>query len=197
MRQTNPSTGSVTDLILYGIVTALAAVLLVRAVMIAAGLHKGPVMAFLAQYTSDDTYYVLPGVFGWLTLFLWAGATSLAFIEPRTAGAQVLAVPAALLTLAAWAARGAAGTTWPWLTALPAWLNEMSAFTTREERRRIAFLWMRLPKQAQLHYSVSAYHFHLWCDLVILGTVTQTMDDAAVRKVGQVPGSDLLDRLYP
>lgn len=50
----------------------------------------------------------------------------------------------------------------------PRWYWLLVDRTSREERRRIAYLWLRLPFRTRLLYSTSDKHFEQWADLVLL-----------------------------
>lgn len=50
----------------------------------------------------------------------------------------------------------------------PRWYLELIQSTDREERRRIAFLWLRLPLRTRMLYNTNSHYFHLWVDQVLL-----------------------------
>ncbi len=60
---------------------------------------------------------------------------------------------------------------------LPHWYVELRERTTREERRRIAYMWLCLPRSTRLHYNGSDRNFQIWADQVILATISQTVED--------------------
>ncbi len=53
----------------------------------------------------------------------------------------------------------------------PRWLHELSQRTTRLERRRIAYMWMRLPLKLRVVYNSNDRAFLEWADMVILGSL--------------------------
>jgi hypothetical protein len=57
---------------------------------------------------------------------------------------------------------------------LPRWYHELRERTTRYERRRIAYAWIRMPWRAQLSYNSDDRAFFIWADFIIMGT---TMDE--------------------
>ena len=54
--------------------------------------------------------------------------------------------------------------------AWPRWIHELREYTTRDERRRIAYNWLRLPLRTRLHYNSDDRAFMLWADLLVLST---------------------------
>lgn len=54
---------------------------------------------------------------------------------------------------------------------LPLWYKELRERTNREERRKIAFMWLHLPRRLRLHYSIHPSAFSQWVDLVLMSIV--------------------------
>lgn len=50
----------------------------------------------------------------------------------------------------------------------PRWYRELAERTTREERRRIAYLWLHLPARTQMRYNTSHGAFLHWLDMVMV-----------------------------
>jgi hypothetical protein len=57
------------------------------------------------------------------------------------------------------------------LPVLPLWYARLQENTSRNERRRLAYMWLRLPLRTRLLYNASDHAFFLWADLVIAATV--------------------------
>jgi hypothetical protein len=53
----------------------------------------------------------------------------------------------------------------------PRWLFELGERTSRLERRRIAYMWLRLPLRLRLIYNSNDRAFLEWADMVILSTL--------------------------
>jgi hypothetical protein len=49
-------------------------------------------------------------------------------------------------------------------------LAELVGRTTRAERRRLAYMWLRLPAKLRLIYNSNDRAFMEWADMVILST---------------------------
>jgi hypothetical protein len=149
-----------------------SAVYLVRQVLIVSGLLKGPLLRRFEQYGDDEpVYYPLPGILISLGAFLLAFGFLVYSIIPAPflpGGPAVLAFAAAY---AAWHYRDAAYRHPEISQAYPRWLAHLREYTTREERRRIAYRWLTLSWRTRLFYNSSDKAFLLWADLVVLATV--------------------------
>lgn len=189
--------GAVAELVFWLGSALLSAGFLLRYGLALTGTLKDPVLRVSAQYGADDTYYVLPWVLLSASGLILSVSLTLGMLMPGTNGVSVVAILIGLLAYGAWAARDTAKRHPEIFCPLPLWYAHLRANTTREERRRIAFLWLRLPLRTRLRYNFSHHHFWLWVDLVVLGTVTQTMTDTAVEATGQWVSHDMEKRLYP
>ena len=58
----------------------------------------------------------------------------------------------------------------PFLMPAPGWYADLYPRTTLIERRRIAYMWLRLPRALRHHYNQHDDAFLRWADLVIVGT---------------------------
>lgn len=50
----------------------------------------------------------------------------------------------------------------------PRWLYELLQMTDREERRRIAYMWLFLPPSTRMIYNANNYLFRQWVEQVLL-----------------------------
>lgn len=154
-----------------------------RNVLIALGLHKSPVLRSSERYANiDDTYYGLPELL--LSLGLLALFGSMVFMTyvstrfpPYLIGMIIL-----LLALLSYQFRDHIKAYPQIFLSFPRWYVELRERTTREERRRIAYMWLTLPHKTRLIYSANDHAFSLWADLIILGTVTQTVEDQEAKE---------------
>lgn len=165
-------------LLLILLATLVSAGYLIRMVLIAAGLYKEPVLRSFERYAQiDDDYYMLPQLLlGMGTFSIVAGILFSAAVSPRFPPLLVGSIFLILSYLAYnWSDKMRA---FPQIfMAVPRWYVELRDRTTREERRHIAYMWLCLPPRMRMHLNGSDHHFLLWADQVILGTVTQTVED--------------------
>lgn len=158
--------------------TLLSAGFLVALILIAVGLYKDPILHHFERYAeADDSFYLLP-------LLLLAGglfAISGGILFSATVAPHFPAfLLGGILLLLAYLAREYRRymQMYPQIfLSFPRWYAELSERTTREERRRIAYMWLCLPRSMRSHLNGSDRHFMIWADQVILATVTQTVED--------------------
>lgn len=158
--------------------TLAAAGYLIVVILIAAGLYKDPVLRQFERYAEfDDTFHLLPPLLvGIGILAIFGGLLFSATIAPRYPP-MVLGILFLLLAYVARDQRARMNAYPDVFLAYPRWYADLRSRTTREERRRIAYMWLCLPRSMRLHLNGSDRHFLVWADLVILATVTQTVED--------------------
>jgi hypothetical protein len=160
------------------ILTVLSAAYLVVVILVAAGLYKDPVLRQSEAYAQeDDAFHIIPSMLLGMGLFsLTGGVLFSASVAPRFP----TLILGGLFLAAAYTARMQREklNRFPHLfLTFPRWYAELRERTTREERRKIAYMWLCLPRSMRLHLNGSDHHFAAWADQVILATVTQTVED--------------------
>jgi hypothetical protein len=140
-----------------------------RIVLIAVGVLKGPVFRSSEKYGDrEDFFQLLPQALFWGGL--WFSATGVAV---RLVG-DVPIYATELLGTVLIVLSGVAFV-FPQIGLryfrFPVWYFELKERTTRYERRRIAYMWRRLPLNLRLIYSSNHRAFQDWSDMVILGTI--------------------------
>jgi len=172
------------------ILTLVSMAFLVVLIMIAAGYYKEPVLRCFERYAElDDSFYLLPLLLlGMGTFTIFGGLLFSLAVAPRFP-AVAIGIGILLLAYIAHSHKDIMRAHSQIFLALPRWYVELRERTTREERRRIAYMWLCLPPRMRLHLNGSDYHFLLWADQVILGTVTQTVEDqeAALENRSYIP----------
>ncbi len=145
---------------------------LTRTTLILVGWHKGPILKQFEKYGDDEPfYYPLPGLLICAGVFAMLGGGLLAPIWRLWC---LPFGPGLLLFLAAYYSyyeRETARRLPSIFMRYPRWQNELRDYTTREERRRIAYRWHDMPFRSRLLLSSSDVDFFRWADLIIMGTV--------------------------
>lgn len=146
--------------------------------MIAVGWLKAPILHRFERYgLGDDAFTVLPALFLSFVLIMLS-ATSVITEGVFRTPMYALFVP--LLYVLAWVMYRAPhlARKYPHVFLIvPRWYVDLRERTTREERRRIAYRWLALPRRTRQALSSNDYAFRVWADMVIIGTVTHTVED--------------------
>lgn len=159
---------------------AISLAMLMRSVLIMTGMYKSPILRTFEKYGDDETiYFPLPA------LMLWTGLTLIAAALLLTNRAWApLAWPGLLLLLGAYIIyqRDDIAVRYPHIfLTLPRWYADLRERTTRFERRRLAYMWLWLPRRLRLIYNASDPAFNQWADLVIMASMTYDEDSDAWR----------------
>ncbi|HLU08337.1 MAG TPA: hypothetical protein VK003_01615 [Oceanobacillus sp.] len=149
-----------------------------RLVLILGGVYKDPVLRVSERYAvEDDLYYVLPGILLWMGVMLFSGGLILMLLTGMRFPVYLLGVALMVLAYVAEEHPEIAKEYPRLLLSYPRWYAELRQNTTREERRRIAYMWLWLPARMRLYYNSHDRAFHQWADLIIISTTMQTVED--------------------
>lgn len=164
----------------WGLFSVLSA-LLARQAAIAAGLYKDPLMAHFRRYGPEEderrftplvTLLALAG--GWCisgTIVLGALSRYGALVGTNS--------PKTILIVLAFMGFGSAllVNRQPFLReSLPVWYYELLHSATREERRFIAFAWLRIPRKMRWRLSGDQHAFNVWADMVRIAFIYGAYD---------------------
>ncbi|MFQ3566689.1 MAG: hypothetical protein SNJ59_06790 [Aggregatilineales bacterium] len=161
------------------VVVGASFVFLVRSVLVSAGFYKDPILEHFRRYQPIETCFdPWPSVLLWMGVLLSAsGFLSELHIQM---GFIFILMGFSLLALGGWAdMQETARRLWHQWIVLPRWYAQLRERTTREERRRIGFMWLWLPARTRARLSISDAAFQQWADLIIIATVMQTVEEAA------------------
>lgn len=149
----------------YGLLVSVSLFMSLRAALVVAGLYKDPVLASFEIYGEEKIYSPLLWLFIWgvltayLSLFLFLDAPIV-----FTLG-LVTSLPLSMLRGYAEELVDARA---KFFRRFPKWYHTLAARTSREERRRIAYLWLRLPARTRSLYNARHERFDQWVDLVLM-----------------------------
>lgn len=158
-------------LIVTGTIACISALYLLREVLIMVGFLKGPLLHFFERYGDDEPLYypwprLLAGTAG-LSVFLFSYVS---YYQPHwflpVGPALVMLIIAYVLSQRQTFATDHADVLLP----LPRWYVRLREDTSRLERRRIAYMWLRLSPRTRLLLNSSDNAFFQWADLIIAGT---------------------------
>ncbi|MCI0713358.1 MAG: hypothetical protein L0154_24595 [Chloroflexi bacterium] len=156
-------------MIIQLLMLTISGVFLARTVLIIAGYLKGPVLQRFERYGPEEFFYQpIPMFLVALSAFL------ISFNEVLGTGIPIapLVVLFLLVAYGLWAMPEFSHRYPKILLRYPYWLTELKERTGRYERRRIAYMWLRLPKRLKSVYNSNDRAFQEWADFVILGTLS-------------------------
>lgn len=140
-----------------------------RMMLIIIGVYKGPVLRASYKYGDREQYYEsLPQILMWLGLWSIASGILLASVVPNSF-VPMQTVGFFLLFFAAIA--GAYPLIGLRFFKYPTWYFDLIEETGRQERRRIAYMWLKLPPRLRFLYNSNTHAFRQWTDMVILSTI--------------------------
>jgi hypothetical protein len=153
-------------------VMIICGIYLVRLGLILAGMYKDPILATFERYGDQDPFfYPLPGVLLALGGLIISTGFTLRPVLDWTPITIPLGIIFVLISGLATQMRDRVYEQQQHLPVLPRWYARLYNDTNRPERRRIAYMWLRLPLRTRLLYNVSNRFFFLWVDLVLAATV--------------------------
>ena len=137
----------------------------IRAFLIVLGVLKDPVLASFEQYGYEAVYSPI------LSMILWGGAVmvyTLLLLAPSSSFYILVLAVACLLMALYPQVREFVYRKPERFRSYPRWYAALVQRTSREERRRLAYLWLSLPMRTRLLYSVNDHYFDQWVDLVLM-----------------------------
>lgn len=151
---------------------AISSIGLLRTLLIIMGLYKDPILHRFEKYGDEEDFYrPLPPLLAWLGVFIILNNMTVVYLW----GVMYPFTPiGALLIGAAYLVHHyhlLSGDSPDLILGYPQWLNELRHRTTRLERRRMAYMWLRLPRKLRLIYNSNDRAFLEWADMVILSTL--------------------------
>ena len=145
---------------------------LLRIGLILIGLLKGPILATFEKYgDQENIYYPLPSILLWSGLLVLTTTALIAermnvFLPGGFVGILMMGLAYLAYTHPEIAQQ------YPQIfMSYPRWYFDLRERTSRYERRRLAYMWLWLPRRLRLIYNGSDAAFNQWADLVILATM--------------------------
>lgn len=163
-------------LAILALTLAATGALLYRAAIVS-GLYKDPIMARLRMYGTPRRYYPLCrflDMLGWWSLMV---ASLLDALDTSHPAARLYApVTALALMVMAWGGSMLVRHTDGLHHALPPWYAYLMHAATRQERRRIAHAWRRIPRMMRLRLNGDQHAFRVWADIVRITVIYGARD---------------------
>jgi hypothetical protein len=139
-----------------------------RSFLIVMGTYKDPVLASFEHYGEEKIVSPIFSLTVWVILFIYFSLFLYVQAGPLFSLGLLLIIFIASMRerLDEW--RYKYDTLF---RVFPRWYFELVQRTDREERRRIAYLWLRLPLATRLLYNARSEYFHHWVDLVLMSII--------------------------
>lgn len=148
---------------------AIASLFLVRMILVVTGVVKDPVLRAAYPYgDAERLYEVLPQLLLWTGLWTIGAGVLITAVLPS--GFMVFQTVGGILLLLALISRAYPDIGLRYFQ-YPRWYFVLLEHTTRYERRRIAYMWLRLPPRLRFVYNSNTHAFRQWADMVILSTI--------------------------
>jgi len=150
----------------FGLLIAVGLlVLMLRSWLIVLGLYKEPILNTFEVYGDERIYSPMFRLVLWTVVFVWFSLILLAGFDAVGLLTLILLLPlTSVYQRIVPLIRNNPGL----FMRFPAWYYWLIEHTTREERRRIAYLWLRLPLRTRLLYNARDEYFRQWVDLVLM-----------------------------
>ena len=147
----------------------ISAFFMTRMLFVTWGLLKGPILIHFERYgDAEARYSPLPALLFWIGLFMQLSGI---YMEAVVTGAfYSLETLGLLCLLGAYLTYRMPGLTRR-LFPFPRWYVDLWSRTSRSERRRIAFMWLRISWKARMRYNSNDRAFLEWADYIILSTL--------------------------
>lgn len=149
-------------------VLILLGIWIIRDVLVVAGIYKDPVLRQFEIYGTETVYSPLMTLIFSCSFLFMALLIFLAGNTPMILGAILVSVLLYLL----YQRRIELIEKFPHIFLYyPTWRYRLLWRTSREERRRIAYLWLFLPLRTRMLYNTHDTFFNQWTDMVLLTMV--------------------------
>ena len=156
-------------MIVIALINILTFTMLIRSVLMLIGAYKDPLLASFERYGEENFFSPV------VTVVIWSGVFLYFFLFWYVPGEVMFAVGLFIVLpigsfygilirlLKKYQAK---------LSQHPRWFYELVQMTDREERRRIAYMWLFLPPSTRMIYNANNYLFRQWVEQVLLTVAT-------------------------
>lgn len=142
-----------------------ASVLCMRALLVTLGFYKEPILSAFQQYGDEVGFSPL------FEAIIWASVLAYLLF--------VMMVPSSLLILLGvmvfvsfvmlyWKVKDNIMNYPQVFLRFPRWYRDIVDHTSREERRKLSYMWLALPLRTRLLYNAQHNEFRKWVELVVL-----------------------------
>lgn len=152
-------------LLMIGLIFVVACLLFIRAVLVTFGYYKEPVLSAFQQYGEEVGFSPL------LDMFVWGVVVAyLIFVVLVPSSLLILfgVVSIILFVAGYWQVKENIMNHPEIFLQYPRWYRDIVDHTSREERRKISYMWLGLPFRTRLLYNAREDAFRKWVELVVI-----------------------------
>ncbi len=139
--------------------------LFLRACLVTLGFYKEPILTAFQQYGDEVGFSPL------FESFAWGGALAyLLFVVLAPSSFLILigVFSFVLFVMLYWRIKDSILNHPGIFLRFPSWYREIVDRTSREERRKLSYMWLALPLRTRLLYNAQHEEFRKWVELVVL-----------------------------
>jgi len=151
--------------LLLSLIFIVASLLFIRAVLVTFGFYKEPVLSAFQQYGDEVGFSPL------LDMFVWGIVVAyLIFVVLVPSSILILfgVVSVILFLVGYWQVKDNIMNHPEIFLQYPRWYRDIVDHTSREERRKISYMWLGLPFRTRLLYNAREDAFRKWVELVVI-----------------------------
>ena len=142
-----------------------AIVLFLRAGLVTLGFYKEPILTAFQQYGDEVGFSPL------FETCAWGGVLAYLLFMVLVPSSFLILIGVfsfAMFVMLYWRIRDSVMRHPQIFLRLPNWYREIVDHTTREERRKLSYMWLALPLRTRLLYNAQHEEFRKWVELVVL-----------------------------
>lgn len=153
-------------------VLAISTFYLLRITLMTIGVFKDPILRRFEKYGDiEEFFYPYPELLFWLGIFAIAFSLWLSLLIGVHIPGELIGVILLGTSYLAHRMRDYVRLHPHEMYIYPHWLFELQERSSRLERRRIAYMWLRLPWKTRLAMNSNDRAFLEWADMIILATL--------------------------
>lgn len=140
-------------------------IMTLRSLLIVLGVYKTPVLRRFEDYGNESYYSPMLGLLAWsMGLFIFF---MLLFVYSGSVFAMAFFMMSPMILLY-YKSEDLVRDFPEIFLKSPVWYLQLTHMCSRDDRRRLAYMWLRLPLRTRLLYSTNNYQFMKWVDLVVV-----------------------------
>ena len=150
---------------LMGLFMLLSFLMFIRACLVTLGYYKEPILSAFQHYGDEVGFSPLFESFSWGFVL---GYLIFILVVPSSFLILIGIFCFVFFVMAYWRVRDSIMSHPQVFLRFPSWYRDIVDHTTREERRKLSYMWLGLPLRTRLLYNAQHDEFRKWVELVVL-----------------------------